>query len=303
MHNQHKLYRVFRLINLLRSRPSKSIAHLAELLDTSERTIYRYLDMLTEVGFQIERTAIGKVQMDGGELGQAFSFTADESLFLQRLVWTTGRDHMLRYSVLEKIYIKSEQAHLTDIILNANRSRNYEQMDSAIKSKSQAILKQYYSISSQTIRDRRIEPYEFGTDRLTVHAYDLDDNQNKIFHLDRMTSVEVSKTPWRKRKKHRPLRVDCFGFHFQNWSETIEIQMNLKAKLLLEAEFPHAKPHIHDLDKGDYLLKCEIYDSIAPSRFFLGLWDDLILKKGESVNETIRDQLSRRLEGLRFMQH
>ncbi|MFM9052718.1 MAG: HTH domain-containing protein, partial [Bacteroidota bacterium] len=55
MHNQHKILRVLQLIALLKARPAKSLRHLSEVLDSTERTVYRYLDLLEAVGFRISR--------------------------------------------------------------------------------------------------------------------------------------------------------------------------------------------------------------------------------------------------------
>jgi len=56
---QQKLLRVLRLITLLKSR-SKTIAELAESMETTTRTIYRYLDLLEEVGFLIDKDWNGR---------------------------------------------------------------------------------------------------------------------------------------------------------------------------------------------------------------------------------------------------
>jgi len=55
MYNQHKILRVLQLISLLKNKPPRSISHLAGVLGSTERTVYRYLDLLTEVGFHVEK--------------------------------------------------------------------------------------------------------------------------------------------------------------------------------------------------------------------------------------------------------
>lgn len=55
MLNQHKILRVLQLISLLQQEPPKSIQHLGSILKNTHRTIYRYLDLLWELGFDLQR--------------------------------------------------------------------------------------------------------------------------------------------------------------------------------------------------------------------------------------------------------
>jgi hypothetical protein len=55
MLNQHKILRVLKLISYLEQAPTKSISHLAEMLDSTDRTVYRYFDLIRECGFDLQR--------------------------------------------------------------------------------------------------------------------------------------------------------------------------------------------------------------------------------------------------------
>lgn len=46
MFNQNRIYRVFQLINFLRTKPSKTPRSLGGLLEISERSVYRYFDLI-----------------------------------------------------------------------------------------------------------------------------------------------------------------------------------------------------------------------------------------------------------------
>ena len=61
MLNQHKILRVLQLITLLKAKPAKSIPYLTEILKSSGRTVYRYLDLLEELGFEIRRDKESRV--------------------------------------------------------------------------------------------------------------------------------------------------------------------------------------------------------------------------------------------------
>ena len=55
MTEQQKLLRLFKLIRLLKQRPGKTIHQLAQSLGITVRTMYRYLVLLEEVGYEIDK--------------------------------------------------------------------------------------------------------------------------------------------------------------------------------------------------------------------------------------------------------
>jgi len=61
MFNQNRIYRLFQLINYLKARPAKSVRSIEIFLDTSGRTVYRYLDLLKDLGFNIEKDSNNKI--------------------------------------------------------------------------------------------------------------------------------------------------------------------------------------------------------------------------------------------------
>ena len=85
MFNQNRIYRVFQLINFLRARPSKSIKNIMQFLDTSERTVYRYLDMLKDLGFKVERDTSNRVWISASGNLDVVPFTPQEADFLEKL--------------------------------------------------------------------------------------------------------------------------------------------------------------------------------------------------------------------------
>nr|WP_315188650.1 HTH domain-containing protein [uncultured Flavobacterium sp.] len=66
MHNQHKILRVLQLITLLKKEPAKSIRFLSGILDSTDRTVYRYLDLVKELGFELQKDQNNKFKIIGG---------------------------------------------------------------------------------------------------------------------------------------------------------------------------------------------------------------------------------------------
>jgi len=55
MFNQHRMVRIFKAITMLKMAPPKTVKLLAKQLDTTERTVYRYIDMLKSLGFNVQK--------------------------------------------------------------------------------------------------------------------------------------------------------------------------------------------------------------------------------------------------------
>lgn len=61
--NQLKMYRCIRLMELLQSK-SRNIHTMARYLDVTERTVYRYLKLYTELGYQIIKDKFNKIKIE-----------------------------------------------------------------------------------------------------------------------------------------------------------------------------------------------------------------------------------------------
>ena len=52
--NQHKIYRVLRLVQLLQEKP-RTVMGISRYLGTSERTVYRYLQLFIQLKYTVKR--------------------------------------------------------------------------------------------------------------------------------------------------------------------------------------------------------------------------------------------------------
>jgi len=57
--NQHKIYRVLRLLQMLQEKP-RTVMGMSRYLGTSERTVYRYLQLLEKLDLQVKRDKFNK---------------------------------------------------------------------------------------------------------------------------------------------------------------------------------------------------------------------------------------------------
>jgi len=271
MLNQRKILRVLQFISYLEQRPPKAVNQLAEMLETTERTVYRYLDLIRECGFDLQRDKYTRFFIHN-DTAQGIRFSTEEAEFLKQLVLTSGKRNKLKDAVLSKIYLASDVNIVAGHLVNAKNGRIVERLAQAIADKEQVILKRYHSINSETISDRLVEPFGFTDNYHTVMAFEVTSAKNKTYHLDRITAVEFNNRGFMFEEKHEQQIPDAFGFSFQGEQHEVEIDLSLKEYLLLKDEYPLTIPNIKYNPKTDlYELKIQVNNKKPIQRFIKGI--------------------------------
>lgn len=276
MHNQHKILRVLQLISLLQQTPPKSVQHIASILDTTHRTAYRYLDLLRELGFDLQRDHNNKYFIIHNEEIAQVHFNSDETDFLRQLILTTGKDSRLKDAVLRKIYLTSETTIIGNHLLKAHLGKIAENLCEAIICKLQVKLKNYHSLNGETISDRIVEPLAFTDNYSSLIAYEIGSKKNKYFNIQRINSVEILDKSWDHAAEHQIELPDAFGFAPGDESHAIQLVLSMKAYLLIKEEYPLCGPFIKPIPKSNkYELKMNVNDLKPINRFIEGLKDEI----------------------------
>jgi predicted DNA-binding transcriptional regulator YafY len=159
---QQKLLRVFKLIRTLNRKPGKTVAQLARLLETSERSVYRYLHLLEEVGYLLDKDAYERYYLFEPENEKVKpSFEAEEADLIRDLVTSAAAHHPLKDAILKKLYLNSELIPLADNLLKTQVAQLVHRLGEAIRARKQAVLHHYHSPRSNSITDRLVEPMDF----------------------------------------------------------------------------------------------------------------------------------------------
>lgn len=284
MHNQNKILRVLQLITLLKKEPAKSIRFLAGVLESTDRTVYRYLDLVKELGFEIHKDHNNKFQIVGGDEYQQISFSNEEVLLLRDLVMTTGKDNKLRDSLLQKIFLQSELAIQGNQILKANLGKMVEKINSSISKNKRIVLKGYHSLNTQKISDRIIEPITLTDNYNSVCGFEVETQVNKYYNLERITEVIQLEEEQQFHQLHQLDEMDVFGFSEKNGQKfSVELLVSLRAYILLKEQYPKIESHItKDINTEKYRVKIDVNNPKPITRFILGLKDDIEVVGSES---------------------
>lgn len=277
MLNQHKILRVLQLISLLQKKPAKSIRFISGFIESTERTVYRYLDLIKELGFELERDQNKRYFIKGGLYDESESFTNAEVTLLKELLLSSGKDSKLKDAVLKKIYFKSEIAVRGNLILKAHLGKIIEKLSGAIQNEKRVILKDYHSANSQKISDRLVEPITFSDNYNSLIAFEVETGENKYFNIERIIDIIEINTNQEFQEKHKNDKPDIFGFSELNGEKfEVELRLTLRAYLILKEEYPLVNPHVKkESNKDTYLLKCIVNNPKAITRFILGFPKDV----------------------------
>ena len=277
--DQPKIERVLRLMKMLTANTSYTVDDMAERLDMSRRTIYRYIDTFREAGFVIKKSGncirLDKASPHFKDISQLVHFTEEEAVILRRAIESIDDTNLLKQNLKRKLYSVYDSRTLADTIVKGRNSSNVHSLIEAIENKQQVILHNYQS--SHSIRDRRVEPFAFTTNYVNVWCYDTEDGKCKIFKTARIDSVETTSTAWQHAEQHREGFIDIFRMIAQPNAELIPIKLHLGrlAYNLIMEEYPLSERDLKQEDEKHWLLDTEVCNYVGIGRFVMGLAEDI----------------------------
>jgi proteasome accessory factor C len=289
---QAKLLRLFQIIAVLKS-GHWTIQQLAERFDTSPRTIYRYLNLLEAVDFLIEKDFDNRyfIITSDDDPTQAV-FSVEETRLMKKLIAAGTDDNPLKNLLLKKLSLNSEIDSMPRLFLKQRIGKFVEEIAEAIRNKHQIILQNYHSANSNEIRDRLVEPIHFGDNYQSVVALDTGDQVCKQFKLDRIGALMMGQLGYQYESLHKKNQADIFGMSGDS-NTLITLQLTLRAYLLLREEFPLAIPYISQTEDG-YVFSGPVSSFEGPSRFVLGLIDEIAVVSPDSLRDFIDDKIRKR---------
>ncbi len=286
---QAKLLRLFQIIAVLKS-GHWTIKQLADRFDTSERTIYRYINLLEEVDFLLEKDFENRffIITTEDDPSQA-QFSIEETKLIKKLIQSGAHDNPLKSTLLKKLSLNSEIDGMPRLFLKVRLGQFVEQLAETIRSKKQVVLKNYHSANSNEIRDRLIEPIHFGDNYQSIIALDTQDKICKQFKLDRIGEIIEIKTKYQHEELHQKNQNDIFGFMGDS-NTWITLHLTLRAYLLLREEYPLSIPFTERTEDG-YHFHGPVSNLDGIGRFVLGLMDEIQIKGPEPFKTFIEGKL------------
>ena len=295
--DQPKIERVLRLMMLLTANNRYTIEELSEKLETSPRTIYRYIDTFKDAGFYVTKTGpyfrLDKKSKYFKDISQLIHFTEEEAYILNSAIESIDPTNAIKQNLKAKLASVYDYKMLAECVVKGQNAKNVNSIIEAIEGKRQIILKDYTSAHSRNVSDRLVEPLSFTTNYIQVWAYEISSGRNKLFKLSRIGSVEVLENEWEHEENHKEGLMDIFRINsFEQIP--VRLKLGLRAASLLVEEYPLGEKFLSPMTDDPYHFTLETnicgYEGIG--RFVLGLLDDIEILEGEGLKEFLKERMS-----------
>jgi predicted DNA-binding transcriptional regulator YafY len=293
MSDQPKIQRLLRLMLLLSGGRKYSCKEIAERLGILERSVYRYLNTLESAGLVVNRNGGYNLLLEESAskgLQRLFHFTGEEAYILYRLLEQVDGSPSVKSRLIKKLHTLYDFRSLIEI-QGSSVLEHVTMLKEAIAAKKTVLLHQYRSSNSQTITDRKIEPFAFLPAYEGVWALDTEDKQPKQFLLSRIREVEILPAGQRFISLHRQPFTDAFRMSAAQPVATLHLRLTLKARNLLQEEFPLAMEYVKESGER-YLLTIPVADYNGIGRFVMGLPEDVEIIN----NKAFKDFLMKRIK-------
>ena len=246
--DQPKIERLLRLLRLLSGNVTYTVDELADRLDTSWRSIYRYIDTLKSAGFAVEKVygnvyRLVSMKDTHFDLSKVVMFSDEEASIVNGMIDGLDNTNALKIGLKRKLAAVYDSTSIANYIGSKSNAANTQAIADAIREHRKVVLKDYESSHSGQVRDRLVEPFQFTTNYVDAWCFDLEDGANKRFKIARIGEVEILPEEWTAGASHRAQPMDAFRMSGDNPIH-IRLILSLRAKNLLVEEYPLAEKDV-----------------------------------------------------------
>ena len=188
--DQPKLERMLRLMKLMTGNVNYTVNDLAERLDTSYRSIYRYIETFKDAGFVVHKLdggiyKLGKESRYFQDISQLVHFTDEEAHIVNQLIAGLDDSNMLKQNLRRKLSSVYNCTSMANSIVKGKNATNVNHLIEAIENHRQVVLHDYASANTGC-RDRLVEPFGFTTNYVQLWCFELESGMNKLFNTARI---------------------------------------------------------------------------------------------------------------------
>jgi predicted DNA-binding transcriptional regulator YafY len=292
---QPKVERLLKLIKLMTGNVNYTVNDLAKRLDTSYRSIYRYIEWFKEAGFVVQKLEggvykLGKESPQFKDISQLVHFTDEEAHIVNQLIEGLDDTNMLKQNLRKKLCSVYNCTSMASSVVRGANASNVNRLVEAIENRCQAVLHDYASGHTGNRRDRVVEPFGFTTNYVQVWCYEPESGMNKLFKTSRIGAVELTDREWQYADKHQEGYIDIFrmtGFEQLD----VKLRLGMLSRNLLIEEYPLSDRDIMQIDDSSWLLDTKVCNYRGIGRFVMGLMDDIDIVDSPDFEEYIREQI------------
>lgn len=301
MTTSSKTQNVLRLLTLLASPKARSSRELCDALQCNERTLRRYLSDLKNLDEEIYFISNGSYQLNRRssfikDIWEQLYFSQNELECLYKALLAIEDENPLKKNLQEKLFRIYDYTFSVPFVGNPEHAELVNNLVKARYARKKVLLKQYHSANSNQIRDRRVEPFAFTTNYVTVWAYDVEDKTNKVFKIARIRDVEILSEPWEFAEYHKEKPLDAFRISAdEEEMVSVKLKLSLRAAGLLQEEYPNAEANIQPADGQSFYFEDKVAGYEGVGRFVLSLPGEIEIVYPEELKKFVREKVKKYL--------
>ena len=236
-----KLERELQLLLLLIENYRYTVPEICEKIGISRRNLYYYLEFFRDAGFIVENHRpyylIRKDSPWFKKIDAAVHFTEDEAILMRRLLEKVDDGNQQIAHLLRKLDKLYDLDIINPVEIRERQAANASVIYEAIKQKRVVVLKNYASPHSDTVSDRRVEPFLFMNGNQDVRCYEYASKMNKTFKLSRIQEVEMLDLSWSNESKHINIHTYIFMVSAEE-DQIVKLRMGLLSTDILREVYP-----------------------------------------------------------------
>lgn len=299
--DQPKIERMLRLMKMMSGNVNYTVEELGDKLGISYRSIYRYIDTFKASGFVVEKLQknvykLGKMPRSYVDMKNLIYFSEEEAYIIDSLINSLDETNTLKTDLKKKLSAVYNFTTMISYVQKKDIAERVEALGKAIRGKKKVVLKAYESANSKEVSDRHVEPFAFTTNCIDIWGFDTEKQENRIFKISRIGSVEIQEEAWKYEEKHERSKTDCF--RMSGYEQTpVKLELGLQAKNLLLEEYPLAEKDLKREGKK-WILETMVSDMAGVGRFVIGLAHDIKVVDSPALTDYIRDFVSKQLSAI-----
>jgi len=299
MKDQAKIERIIKLLLLLSGSFGYSLKEIADRLEISQRTVYRYIETFRNTGLVIEKNIEGYWKLERNnphnkDLHDLLQFSEEESFILQKAIHSIDDNNALKSSLISKLYSLYDSKRVIDTIIKKENSEIIATLSKAITEKKQVEIAGYKSANSSTVSDRTVEPIKFTTNFISVWCYEPAQKATRLFKTARIDNVKILKKQWEHEDNHKPGYIDCFRISTGN-KIRVKVEMSMRARNLLIEEYPLSEKDITPIGNNKFIFDSYVCNFMGIGRFVLGLMDEVEVIEPEDLKKYLNDKIKNKV--------
>lgn len=308
-----RLIRLLIIINKIQASPGIKARELAEICETSERNIYRDLEILSAANIPITNEGHSKGYRFIGNFKQ-YPLNWDEEEFraftlipallgdkYKTMAFMSAYEKVMATHIAEQVKRKTLLSNISRVIQSGKPSAPSAENDllpliSDAVLTSRTIEATYHTQSRNTTTTRKIDPYFLTPrkDRLYIIGYDHKSNEIRTFRLSRFQNVKLLNQKFTKDDIN-------LGKYLQNtWSiirgeKRIRFKVKFSkdvARYVKEEEF-NVTPKLTDLRDGSLLFEVTVNDDREIIKWIMQYGPDAEIIEPKEVRTEMKQKLLR----------